>query len=94
MESQTLFSVKNKVVVITGGGSGIGLMISQGFVKNGAKVYITSRKAQVLEKTAKELTEQGPGQCIALAGDLQDVNQVKRLTEKLAELEPQGIDVL
>ncbi|KAJ2307395.1 hypothetical protein IWW52_006059, partial [Coemansia sp. RSA 2704] len=61
MESQTLFSVKNKVVVITGGGSGIGLMISQGFVKNGAKVYITSRKAQVLEKTAKELTEQGPG---------------------------------
>ncbi|KAI9470129.1 short chain dehydrogenase/reductase family [Coemansia mojavensis] len=94
MDVQSLFSVKNKVVVVTGGGSGIGLMISQGFVRNGAKVYITSRKASVLEKAAQELTSQGPGQCIALPCDLQDYKQVKQLASKLDELEPKGLDIL
>ncbi|KAJ2450236.1 hypothetical protein EV183_004428 [Coemansia sp. RSA 2336] len=94
MEVQSLFSVKDKVVVVTGGGSGIGLMISQGFVRNGAKVYITSRKAAVLEETAQELTSRGPGQCIALPCDLQDYKQVQQLASKLNELEPEGLDVL
>ncbi|KAJ1959810.1 hypothetical protein GGI12_004142 [Dipsacomyces acuminosporus] len=94
MDVQSLFSVKGKVAVITGGGSGIGLMISHGFVKNGARVYITSRKAKVLEKTAKELTALGPGECIPLACDLQDLKQVQELAAKIAELEPQGVDVL
>ncbi|KAJ1756742.1 hypothetical protein LPJ77_003415 [Coemansia sp. RSA 2523] len=94
MDSQTLFSVKDKVVVVTGGGSGIGLMISQGFVKNGSRVYIVARKQNVLEKAAQELTAQGTGKCIPLVCDLQDAAQIKQLTEKLAELEPRGIDVL
>ncbi|KAJ2704302.1 hypothetical protein FB645_003383 [Coemansia sp. IMI 203386] len=94
MDVQTLFSVKDKVVVVTGGGSGIGLMISTGFVKNGAKVYITSRKAQVLQETADQLTQMGPGQCIPLACDLQDYKQTQQLAQKLSELEPQGIHVL
>ncbi|KAJ1812383.1 hypothetical protein LPJ56_003891, partial [Coemansia sp. RSA 2599] len=92
MEVQSLFSVKDKVVVVTGGGSGIGLMISTGFVKNGATVYITSRKAKVLEQTAKQLTLVGPGRCIPLACDLQDYKQTQELAQKLAELEPHGID--
>ncbi|KAJ1643536.1 hypothetical protein LPJ64_004692 [Coemansia asiatica] len=94
MDIQSLFSVKDKVVVVTGGGSGIGLMISTGFVKNGAKVYITSRKAKVLQETAKQLTQMGPGQCIPLACDLQDFKQTQELAQKLSEQEPQGIDVL
>ncbi|KAJ2892038.1 hypothetical protein GGI21_002820 [Coemansia aciculifera] len=94
MDIQSLFSVKGKVALITGGGSGIGLMIATGFVKNGAKVYITSRKAQVLERVASELTQMGPGQCVALACDLQSYEQTKKLASEVQRLEPQGINVL
>ncbi|KAJ2333277.1 hypothetical protein GGI00_002408 [Coemansia sp. RSA 2681] len=94
MDIQTLFSVKGKVALITGGGSGIGLMIATGFIKNGAKVYITSRKAKVLEKVATELTLMGPGQCVALACDLQSYEQTKELAAELQRLEPRGINVL
>ncbi|KAJ2464014.1 hypothetical protein EV174_006870, partial [Coemansia sp. RSA 2320] len=94
MDIQTLFSVKDKVAVITGGGSGIGLMIATAFIKNGAKVYITSRKIQVLKSVAEELTRLGPGQCIPLASDLQSYEQTKALAAELQRLEPQGIHVL
>ncbi|KAJ1730941.1 hypothetical protein H4S06_003270 [Coemansia sp. BCRC 34490] len=94
MDIQTLFSVKDKVVVVTGGGSGIGLMVSTAFVKNGSKVYITSRKADVLEKTARELTQMGPGECIALACDLQSYEQTQKLAQELQRREAAGIHVL
>ncbi|KAI9474770.1 hypothetical protein LPJ78_004874 [Coemansia sp. RSA 989] len=94
MNSTEMFSVKNKVVVVTGGGSGVGLMITRGFVRNGAKVYIASRKAEALERAARELAQEGPGQCIALPCDLQDLEQVRRLADALRTREPAGIDVL
>lgn len=65
-----LFGVAGKVVVVTGGGAGIGLMISTGFVRAGAKVFISSRKKDVIEKVAHELTKAGPGECHAIASDL------------------------
>ena len=66
MEVSSLFSVKNKIVLITGGGRGIGRMIAEGFVRNGAKVYIASRNRAVCEKVAAELNTQGLGTCIAV----------------------------
>jgi len=49
------FSLKDKVAVITGGGRGIGQAIAFAFAKAGAKVVVTSRKAQDLEATANEI---------------------------------------
>ena len=49
----TLFSVRDKVIVVTGGSRGIGEMIAAGFLANGAKVYISSRKADVCDAVAR-----------------------------------------
>lgn len=53
-----LFSLKDYVCLVTGGGTGIGLMATQALSANGAKVYITGRRTEVLEKTAKEHSPQ------------------------------------
>jgi len=82
-----MFSVKNKVVVVTGGGRGIGLMIAQCFVKAGSKVYIVSRSLEVLEKTAKQLNEEGPGSCYPIALDLGKAENAKKLSEELEKRE-------
>lgn len=55
LEIPTLFNVSNQVVVITGGGSGLGKILATAFAINGAKVYITGRRKQVLEESAKEI---------------------------------------
>lgn len=50
---------KDKVVLVTGGAKGIGRMISEGFVQNGAKVYISSRDAKACDQACKELNALG-----------------------------------
>jgi NAD(P)-dependent dehydrogenase (short-subunit alcohol dehydrogenase family) len=63
-----LFSVEGKTAVVTGGSRGIGLMITRGLVEGGARVYISSRKAEVCERVAAELSE--VGECVAIPADL------------------------
>ncbi|TRX97203.1 hypothetical protein FHL15_001997 [Xylaria flabelliformis] len=89
MEINSLFDVKGKVALVTGGARGIGRMISEGFVANGAKVYIASRDAQACEKTAAELTARGPGSCIAIPADLLQLSECERLVSELRAREKQ-----
>ncbi len=68
MDIQQLFSVDGKVALVTGGSRGIGEMIAAGFLANGAKVYISSRKADACRTTADRLMERYGGECIPIAG--------------------------
>src|SRR5262245_36378815 len=80
-----LFSIKGKVALVTGGSRGIGLMIARGFVEAGAKVYISSRKREVCDQVARELS--AIGQCISIPGDLSTVEGCGQLAQQLAERE-------
>lgn len=71
----SLFSVEGKTVVVTGGSRGIGRMIAAGFVSAGAKVYISSRKAAEVDKTAASLG------CVAVPADLSTADGVAALVE-------------
>ncbi|KAB2570034.1 Short-chain dehydrogenase/reductase SDR [Lasiodiplodia theobromae] len=61
---EKLFSVKDYVCVVTGGGTGIGLMAAQALAANGAKVYITGRRQEALEAAAKSHSPDGMGEII------------------------------
>ncbi|HJO23502.1 MAG: SDR family oxidoreductase [Myxococcota bacterium] len=80
-----LFDVSGKVALITGGSRGIGQMIARGFVEHGAKVYIASRRADVCEQVAEELS--AVGTCIALSADLSTEADCRRLASEVAERE-------
>jgi NAD(P)-dependent dehydrogenase (short-subunit alcohol dehydrogenase family) len=63
-----LFSLKGRSALITGGSRGIGRMIAAGFLAQGARVYISSRKADACDRAAAELSAQGI--CVSLPADV------------------------
>lgn len=66
--SNNLFDVKGFVAVVTGGGTGIGLMATQGLVANGARVYIVGRRKEALDQVVKTYSpKDGPGEIIPCA---------------------------
>ena len=82
MGIQELFSIEGKTAVVTGGSRGIGLMIATGFVEAGARVYISSRKADVCEKVAADLSQLG--ECIAIPADLSTDEGAELLARELS----------
>ncbi|HEY2814767.1 MAG TPA: SDR family oxidoreductase [Acidimicrobiales bacterium] len=89
--SSDLFSIAGKTALVTGGSRGIGLMIARGYVDAGARVYVSSRKAEVCEKVAAELSTNGD--CIALPADLSREAECRRLADELATREDK-LDIL
>ncbi|KAI0523670.1 hypothetical protein F5B22DRAFT_408433 [Xylaria bambusicola] len=87
--AQTLFNVKGFVAVVTGGGTGIGLMATQALAANGAKVYITGRRMEALENAAKEhQPASGEGQIIPLGPcDVTKKEDLLRLADEVAKKE-------
>ncbi|MDY6942962.1 MAG: glucose 1-dehydrogenase [Pseudomonadota bacterium] len=80
-----LFNIRGKTALITGGSRGIGLMIAQGMVEAGAKVYIVSRKADAVAHAANKLAESG--ECIGLSADLSREAGIQALANSFRERE-------
>ncbi|TFK73609.1 short-chain dehydrogenase [Pluteus cervinus] len=83
---QTMFDLTGRIAVVTGGGTGIGLMISQGLAASGAKVYITGRRLEVLQKVADAWDKQ-KGSIIPLQMDVTDRESISKAKETIKERE-------
>ncbi|KAF2172461.1 hypothetical protein M409DRAFT_63140 [Zasmidium cellare ATCC 36951] len=93
MKASGLFDVSHVTALVTGGGTGIGLMISQALVANGAKVYITGRREETLAETVKQYNT-GPGSLHSIVGDVSKKEGCIRLAKEMEQKEPQGIQLL
>lgn len=78
-------ALKGKTIVITGGGTGLGKAMGVYFLKLGANLVITSRKQDVLQKTADEMEEKTGGKVLAVACDVREVTQVENVLAKTLE---------
>jgi NAD(P)-dependent dehydrogenase (short-subunit alcohol dehydrogenase family) len=87
-----LFGLQGRTALVTGGGTGLGLMITHALVAAGATVFIASRKLQVCQQACAALRDL-PGSCVPLQADLQNEAGVNNLARTLAEQAGQ-LDIL
>jgi NAD(P)-dependent dehydrogenase (short-subunit alcohol dehydrogenase family) len=80
-------ALEGKVAVVTGGTRGIGLMIAEAYVRAGAKVYVSSRKADVVAETESALSQLG--ECIGIPADLSTEAECRRLADEISGRENQ-----
>jgi len=90
---ENLFNVKDKVALVTGGGSGIGLMVTQALVNNGVKVYITGRTQEKLDRVVESHGKSAAGEIIPLTADVSDKESIKNLYAEFSKHE-QHLDIL
>ena len=86
-----LFSLQGRVALVTGGSRGLGRMIAGGFLRQGAKVYITARRAEACDATAAQLSALGP--CVSLPCDVSTLEAARALAAELARRESR-LDIL
>jgi NAD(P)-dependent dehydrogenase (short-subunit alcohol dehydrogenase family) len=88
---KNLFDIKGKVALVTGGSRGIGEMIAEGYVTNGVRTYISSRKAEACDATAARLSELG--ECISIPADLSSAEGIASLVDEIRRHESR-LDIL
>lgn len=72
-------SLKNKTIIVTGGGTGLGRSMGKYFLELGANLVITSRKLDVLNKAAAEMMQQTGGKVLAIECDVRKYEQVENV---------------
>ncbi|KAI1258942.1 NAD(P)-binding protein [Xylariaceae sp. FL1019] len=82
----TLFDLKGHVALVTGGGSGIGLMVTQSLVANGAKVYITGRTQEKLDRVVEKYSE-GKDTIIPITADVTSKDEIAKLVKEIESRE-------
>ncbi|KAL1963104.1 hypothetical protein VTN77DRAFT_8647 [Rasamsonia byssochlamydoides] len=93
--AQSLFEVKDLAAVVTGGGSGIGLMAARTLADNGARVYILGRRLDILERAAEKYSGgNAGGKILPLSGDFTHPEGIRALIAEIAKREPGGINIL
>lgn len=85
MDTTRLFSLEGRSALITGGSRGIGRMIAEGFLAQGARVYISARKAAACDQTAKELS--AFGHCVSLPADVSTLEGAQALVDAYSKHE-------
>ena len=78
-------ALEDKVIVVTGGGSGLGKSMTKYFLELGAKVAITSRNLEKLQDTAKELEAETGGKCLPVQCDVRSYEQVEAMLKQVLE---------
>ena len=81
---EQLFTLQGKTALITGGGKGIGAMMTQGLIESGADVIIASRSLETCEAFAAEMNKLGKGKCTGMTVDLSSVENITAFAEKLS----------
>lgn len=93
---QKLFAqpLQNKVALVTGGGTGIGLMATQALAANGCKVFITGRRKEALEQAAStHQPKAGGGSIHTIVGDITSKDSISNIIKELSSQEKQ-LDIL
>ncbi|KAG0692339.1 hypothetical protein DFH29DRAFT_1048598 [Suillus ampliporus] len=85
---QSLFDVKGKIALVTGGGTGIGKTIASALVQNGAKVYIAANKESQLKEAVAELNAKGSGSADYIVANLGSKAGTDALISALEAREP------
>lgn len=96
LSAAELFSCKGLTAVVTGGGTGIGLMQTLALVENGGRVFITSRNAEKLQDVAKKYGGDGQkrGEIIPITGDISNKEGIAKIVEEVSKQAPNGINIL
>ena len=86
MDLESLFGLRGRIALVTGGSRGIGAMVAEGLCAAGATVYITARDPVTLRETANRLSEY-PGGCVAIPGDVSTMAGIDAVARQIEERE-------